>query len=122
MAVSDKINRCLTAVEAVRRELNSADEDHAAIDAIHGLSAAKKQELAEVEARLLSMREQLRKDDEEHTRWRQATAAEKTRGNAEVDRLHEQILDVEGRLQTRQQELKNATDGMAALRSRLGTG
>ena len=68
------------------------------------------------------MREQLRKDDEEHTRWRQATAAEKTRGNAEVDRLHEQILDVEGRLQTRQQELKNATDGMAALRSRLGTG
>jgi chromosome segregation ATPase len=121
MSVADKIKRCLAGIESLRKEIAALDECASGADALRNLLSARQQQLSEVESRLAQTKKAAAEEDAGLNLWRAVHQKEMAKGNAEIDEMHQKLLDLEAHLTTRQSELKNALDGMNALRSRLGT-
>jgi chromosome segregation ATPase len=122
VSAQERIKRTLSALASLQKELSSLDECGAGADALRDLLAARQQQIAEAESRLARTKEEASKEDAALNLWRAVHQKEMAKGNAEIDKLHEQLLDLEGQVQTRQQELANAISGMDALRQRLQAG
>src|SRR5437762_5320951 len=117
--ISDKIKRALAAIEQVRKDLNSVDEDHAAAETISRVLDGRRGELAEAEQRLAQIKREAVTADAEHTKWREVTAKERQKGNAEVDRLQEQLRVLDAKVKEARAEHDNILAGIAALHKRL---
>jgi hypothetical protein len=120
--ISEKIKQALASIEAVRKDLNAVDEDHAELAALRGIVDARKAELADVEARLARAQDEFAKADADHARWREVSTKEQVKTNTQIDLAHERLRVLEGQVVERQREHDAIVDSMAALGKRLRVG
>ncbi len=117
--ISDRIKRSLASIEALRKDLVSLDEDHDAAEAIARVLDGRRNELAELDQQTARAREVFTKEDAEHTRWREVSAKERAKGNAEIDRLHAELESLDVKVKETRAEHDNILRGIAALHQRL---
>jgi chromosome segregation ATPase len=117
--IVDKIKRCLASIEALRKDLTGLDEDHAAAEALARVLDGRRGELAEVEGRLARANAAFATADAEHSKWQQAVARERAKGNAEIDRLNAELQALDKEVGERRKESDNILQGIQALGRRL---
>jgi chromosome segregation ATPase len=121
-AISAKIKECLASLDRAGKALAAVDADCAELSAVGTLLDAKRNELAELEARLTRANEEFVKEDREHSVWRQASARERAKGNAEIDRLQERLRTLKQQVEEAEERHSNILAGISALHARLKVG
>jgi hypothetical protein len=101
------------------KSLSEIDEIEAETVAAKRALEAAQAELAETQSRLEASKAELVRADAEHSKWRDATAKERTKGNAKIDALQQELRTLEEAVTERRQEVNSVLAGMSALRSRL---
>jgi hypothetical protein len=114
-----KRKELMAVLDATMRQLNKADEMEADAEAVRGVLDIRRAELAETEQRLAQTKESIVQADVEHTKWREAAAAERAKGNAAIDVLQEKLKLLEGQTRDAQAKFDNIIAGIRALTERL---
>jgi peptidoglycan hydrolase CwlO-like protein len=119
MTIEQKIKACLSMTEAFRKELLSFEQMCAELAALQGKIDAAKAELAQLENDIERTRRMAGEADAQHSAFSEASTRERVRCNTEIDKLQQQLTELNAQVKEKRWEVDNVTQGLKALKQRL---
>jgi SMC interacting uncharacterized protein involved in chromosome segregation len=120
MTIEQKIKACLSMTEAFRKELLSFEQMCAELAALQGKIDAAKAELAQLENDIERTRRMAGEADAQHSAFSEASTRERVRCNTEIDKLQQELSQLNETVKQKRFEQDNLLAGMRALKERLG--
>jgi chromosome segregation ATPase len=119
MSLEHKIKTVLSANEALHRELAGFEAMCAELKSVQGKIDARKAELAQLENSIDRTRRMAGEADAQHSAFSEASTRERVRCNTEIDKLQQELSQLNEAVKQKRFEQDNLIQGMKALKERL---